>query len=53
MLGAQNSSLASVWFMPQGDIEAAVSKYDIDYCASSYDELYEVLKKWSSADHMM
>lgn len=49
MLGAQNSSLASVWFMPQGDVDAAMNKYDIDYCASSFDELYDVLKRWSSS----
>ena len=47
MLGAKNASLTSVWFMPQGDIETAVKAYDIDYCASSFDELFEVLKKWS------
>lgn len=47
MLGAKNASLASVWFMPKGDIEAAVSTYNIDYCASSFDELFEVLKKWA------
>jgi YjjG family noncanonical pyrimidine nucleotidase len=47
MLGAKNASLDSVWFMPSGDIEAAVKTYDINYCASSFDDLYEVLKKWS------
>ena len=47
MLGAKNASLASVWFMPSGDIEEAVKKYDINYCASSYDELYRVLRKWA------
>ena len=24
------------------------SEYSIDYCASSFDELYSVLKKWST-----
>ena len=49
MLGAKNACLDSVWFMPSGDTEAAVSAYDINYCASSYDELYEILRSWSSA----
>ena len=49
MLGAKNASLASVWFMPAGDTEGAISEYDIDYYASSYDELYEILKSWSAA----
>ena len=48
MLGAKNASLTSVWFMPSGDIDAARKTYDIDYCASSFDELYEILKSWSS-----
>ena len=48
MLGAKNAGLASVWFMPSGDVDAAVREYDIDYCASNYDELFEVLKKWAS-----
>ena len=47
MLGAKNASLDSVWFMPSGDIEEAMKAYDINYCASSFDELYEVLKEWS------
>ena len=49
MLGAKNASLASVWFMPSGNIEEAVKAYDIDYCASSFDELYEILRTWSAA----
>ena len=49
MLGAKNAGLASVWFMPSGDVDAAVREYDIDYCASNYDELLEVLKKWSNS----
>ena len=48
MLGAKNAGLASVWFMPSGDVDAAVREYDIDYCASNYNELFEVLKKWAS-----
>ena len=47
MLGAKYASLDSVWFMPSGDIEEAMKAYDINYCASSFDELYEVLKEWS------
>ncbi len=46
MLGAKNASLKSVWFMPQGDVAKAVKEYDIDYCASSYGELYDVLCGW-------
>lgn len=49
MLGAKNASLTSVWFMPQGDIKASMSAYDIDYCASSFDELFDVLKRWAEA----
>ena len=47
MLGVKNAALDSVWFMPSGDIEEAMKEYDINYCASSFDELYEVLKEWS------
>ena len=47
MLGAKNASLKSVWFMPSGDVERAVKEYDIDYCASSFGELYDVLTQWS------
>ena len=46
MLGAKNASLGSVWFMPTGDIAEATAAYDIDRCASSYDELYDILKNW-------
>ena len=49
MLGAKNASLDSVWFMPSGNIEEAMAAYDINYYASSFDELFEILKKWSSA----
>lgn len=49
MLGAKNASLKSVWFMPTGNTEEAVMAYDIDYCASSFEELYEVLRNWAAA----
>jgi FMN phosphatase YigB (HAD superfamily) len=48
MLGAKNASIDSVWFMPSGDIEKSVIDYDIDYVATSFDELYSVLEKWSA-----
>ena len=48
MLGAKNASLDSVWFMPSGNIEEAMAAYGINYCASSFDELYDILEKWSS-----
>ncbi len=48
MLGAKNASMDSVWFMPSGNIEETMAAYDINYCASSFDELYEILEKWSS-----
>ncbi len=48
MLGARNAALTSVWFMPSGDIqEAAMRDYSITCCASSFDELYDILVKWS------
>lgn len=50
MLGAKNAGLDSVWFMPTGDVEAAVKDYEINYCALSFDELYEVLWAWSSGE---
>lgn len=49
MLGAKNASLTSVWFMPSGDVESAMREYDIDYCASSFDELLVVLKRWAES----
>ena len=49
MLGARNYGLCSVWFMPEGDISDAVKTYEIDYVASSFDGLLEVLKKWSES----
>ncbi|HRR75646.1 MAG TPA: YjjG family noncanonical pyrimidine nucleotidase [Ruminococcus sp.] len=48
MLGAKNAGLTSCWFMPEGDISDAVKEYSIDYTASSFDELFEVIKKWSA-----
>ena len=30
-----------------GDIGKAMEEYSIDYCAATFDELYNVLKKWS------
>jgi FMN phosphatase YigB (HAD superfamily) len=47
MLGAQNASMPSVWFRPDGDIEQARKKYDIDYTAASFEELFQVIRKWS------
>ncbi|MBP5403193.1 MAG: YjjG family noncanonical pyrimidine nucleotidase [Treponema sp.] len=50
MLGAKNAGLTSVWFMTQGQgmdqdkIKEAVKEYDINYCASSFDELFKILK---------
>ena len=46
MLGARNAGLTSCWFMPRGDIPEEVKKYDIDYTAASFDELYDVLKEF-------
>jgi len=43
MLGAKNAGIYSVWFMPTGDIEAAMKEYDIDRCASDFDELFDIL----------
>lgn len=49
MLGAKNAALDSVWFMPSGNIEEAMTAYDINYRASSFDELYEILRQWAAA----
>lgn len=49
MEGARRSSLKSVWFMPLGDVESEVTRYDIDYVASDFDELYDVLLSWTSS----
>lgn len=50
MAGAQNASLKSVWFIPHKseipDFESEIKKYEIDYCAETFDELYGILKKW-------
>ena len=48
MLGAKNASLDSVWFMPSGNVEEAMTAYDINDCASCFEELYAILKKWAS-----
>ena len=52
MCGAQNASLASVWFTPEGkpeaNIESVKKAYDIDYYASSFDELFDVLSEWAA-----
>ena len=48
MLGAKNAALQSVWFMPTGNVEEAVKEYDINYCAFTFDELYDVLVRWSA-----
>ncbi len=49
MLGAKNASMTSVWFMPEGDVSAAVKEYEIDYCAPSFDSLYSILAGWAAA----
>ncbi len=49
MLGAKNASLRSCWFMPEGNIEKAMQDYEIDFTASSFAELYDVLKSWAAA----
>lgn len=48
MLGAKNAHLTSCWFMPEGNIEEAIKEYNINYTASSFDELFEVLMAWSA-----
>ena len=47
MLVAKNAGLSSCWFMPEENIEEAMKEYEIDYSASSFEELYEIIKKWS------
>ena len=47
MLGAKNAGLCSVWFIPTGDIPAALNEYEIDYTAQNFDELFEILKHLS------
>ncbi|MBQ9808512.1 MAG: YjjG family noncanonical pyrimidine nucleotidase [Ruminococcus sp.] len=46
MLGAKNAGLASCWFMPNGDAENAMKEYAVNYSASSYGELYDVIMEW-------
>ena len=53
MLGAKNASLTSVWFMPNGNVKEAVRTYGIDYCASSFRELYDVLSAWAAGRRRM
>ena len=48
MLGAKNAALDSVWFMPSGNVEEAMAAYDINYCAASFDELYDILAQWAA-----
>ncbi len=48
MLGAKNAGLTSCWFMPCGDVQKAVNDYEIDFTAADYDELYEVICRWSA-----
>lgn len=48
MLGAKNADLTSCWFMPEGDVEAAMKEYEIGYVASSFDDLFDILIKWSA-----
>ena len=45
MPGAKNASIASVWFMPSGDIGKAMKEYSIDWCAASFGELFSVPEK--------
>ena len=51
MLGAKNASMTSVWFMPEGeapeDLKTEMKEYDIDFTASSFDELFKILKAWA------
>jgi YjjG family noncanonical pyrimidine nucleotidase len=52
MLGAKNAGLYSVWTMPQGDVESAAAKYGIGACVRSFDELYDVIEKWSAENEI-
>lgn len=49
MLGAKNAGLTSCWFMPSGDIAGALKGYAVNYTAASFDELFDVIMKWSAA----
>ncbi len=48
MLGAKNAGLTSCWFMPCGDVQQAIADYEIDLTAADFDELYEVICRWSA-----
>ena len=52
MLGAKNAGLVSCWFMPSGDIEQAVKDFDVDFTAVDFDELYDVIEKWSAENEI-
>ena len=47
-LGHRIAVLAMEIGLDVGDIDKAMTDYDIDYKASSYDELYDILKSWAS-----
>ena len=49
MLGAKNASLDSVLFMPSVFFFKQKTAYEINYCAFSFDELYEILEKWAAS----
>jgi hypothetical protein len=34
--------------MPEGNVEEAMKEYEINYTASSFDELYEIICEWAS-----
>lgn len=48
MLGAKNAGLTSCWFMPEGNTENEMKEYEINYAASSFGKLYEIIRKWAS-----
>lgn len=52
MLGAKNAGIASCWFMPSGDIEQAVKDFDVDFTAADFDEMYDVIEKWSAENEI-
>ena len=47
MQGAKNASIDSVWFMPAGNIKESMNEYDINYVATSFEELYSILEEWA------
>ncbi len=51
MLGAKKASLTSVWFKPTGDVEQATREYNINFVASTYNELYKILETWAGCEH--